>query len=171
MSGSSTNDRAGRGAEPGGFPLPPGIMVFLVFVGAAIVFAHIQWLCPHVVAVDSFFHQKMALLIRDHGPVHDFPWTQTSIFKDRFSDSSFLYHVLLIPFTYIANDVPAIKAGAVFFDALFFTVFFVFLRANRCRFTLFFVVLLLSSGSLFLYRLCQNRGYLLSMAASRSTGS
>gem|GEM_PF-1002083 len=137
--------------------------VLQVFFGSLGILAHLQWLCPWVIGADGYFHQKMAMLIRDHGAVHEFPWTQTSIFRDHFSDSSFLFHVLLIPFTWITDDVTAIKLGAVFFSSLFFAGFYLFLRSNRCRAPLFFTLILASSGSLLLYRLCQCRGYLLSM--------
>lgn len=146
-----------------------GVEAIAIFVLAVVFFAHLQSLSRWVVAVDAYFHQKMALLIRESGPVKDFYWTTTSVFRTGFSDSSFLFHLVLIPFTFIGDEVAAIKAGAVFFSALFFTIFYVVLRSNRCRVPFLFTLLLGACGSLFLYRLCQNRGYLLSMSLALLT--
>jgi hypothetical protein len=151
-------------SEGSSFQLRARAESVIAFIAALAGFHHLQSLTPYVVAVDAYFHQKMALLMRTQGPVKDFYWTTTSTFKDGFSDSSFLYHLLLIPFTYIPDEVFAIKLGATVFSALFIALFYWFLRSNRCRGAWFFTLLVLGCGSLFLYRLCQNRGYLLSMS-------
>lgn len=138
--------------------------VFLVTLFCGGLMAHLQFLTPHVPDGDSFFHMKVARLMRESGgPLVDFPWNQYSVFKEHFSDSSFLFHVLLIPFTFMPGDEAPIKWAAVVMGTLFFTSFFLFLRLNGCRFPALWMVLLVASGGLFLYRLLMARGYVLSM--------
>lgn len=134
-----------------------------VFLLALAFFDHLQGLSKWVIACDSYFHAKMAVLIRESGPVKDFIWTTTSVFRTNFSDSSFLYHVLLIPFTFMSDEIAAIKLGAAVFAAAYCALFYTVLRVNRCRLPFLFTLMIASCGSLFLYRLCQNRGYLLAI--------
>lgn len=134
-----------------------------VFLVALAFFNHLQGLSKYVIACDSYFHAKMAVLIRESGPVKDFIWTTTSVFRTNFSDSSFLYHVMLIPFTFMSDEVAAIKLGAAFFSALYCALFYTVLRVNRCRLAFLFTLMIGACGSLFLYRMCQNRGYLLAI--------
>ena len=47
---------------------------------------------------DSYLHTRMANLLVDEGPMRAFPWTQFSVWKDKFQDKDFLFHVLLAPF-------------------------------------------------------------------------
>lgn len=135
-----------------------------VYTVAFLFMQHLQTLTKHVIAVDAYYHFKMAHLMREMGPVKDFVWTSTSVFRNDFSDSSFLYHLLLVPLTYISDEIVAIKLGASIFAALFCTVFYLVLRVNRCRVPFLFTVMIAACGSLFMYRMCQNRGYLLAMS-------
>ena len=47
---------------------------------------------------DSYLHTRMANLLVEEGPMRAFPWTQFSVWKDKFQDKDFLFHVLLAPF-------------------------------------------------------------------------
>lgn len=136
----------------------------VVFVACAFGLGILQWSQPWVAGVDGLFHMKMASLLRESGPVRDFPWADACLLRDHFSDSSFLFHALLTPFTFLANGITAVKASAVVFGSFFFAVFYGFLRSHRCRLPVIFLLLLVgSAGSLFLFRMCQSRAYLLSM--------
>src|SRR5688572_22242059 len=70
--------------EPRGlsFEIRTRVETLVALVVAMGFFQWLQSLTPHVVAVDAYFHQKMAVLMRMQGPVKDFYWTTTSTFKD-----------------------------------------------------------------------------------------
>ncbi|MDP1760054.1 MAG: hypothetical protein Q8L01_01140 [Candidatus Woesebacteria bacterium] len=67
---------------------------------------------------DSFYHARLAALIFERGPVHNFPWLAKTVFADYYVDHHFLYHVLLIPFVKLA---PSLAAGARY-SSIFFGV-------------------------------------------------
>lgn len=146
----------------GGLPLWAEIFLVTLFCGGLL--AHLQLMTPHVLDNDAFYHMKVAKLMWESGrPLEEFPWNQFSVFKEHYSDSSFLYHVFLIPFTFLPGDVEPIKLAAIVMSTLFFMSFYLFLRLNRCRFPVIWMVLLIGSGALFLYRLLMARGFILSM--------
>lgn len=102
-----------------------------IFSFAFVVFLYLL-VPPGILCPDSFYHTKMALLIKERGLIKDFPWTQFTTYKDLFVDHHFVYHLLLIPFLsipspenldYFSLEIdPLIKAkvGTAFFAALAF---------------------------------------------------
>ena len=66
---------------------------------------------------DSFYHAKMALLIRDQGVIHTFPWLDLTVLGQHYTDQHFLYHVLLIPFVTWFPPLVGLKLATVFFGA------------------------------------------------------
>lgn len=79
---------------------------------------------------DSFYHLKMAQL----GPQKSFPWFQTTVLKDYYTDQHFLYHLLL----------PTTFAGAKIFTALagasFFVIFYLLLRILAINYAFWFTL-------------------------------
>lgn len=87
---------------------------------------------------DGPYHIKAAYLYRT-GEVpaagSDFHWTRASIWNGSFSDKEFLYHIYLVPFTFLAEDefhwqafVTGAKLSAVVAAGLFMLSMFVTLR-------------------------------------------
>lgn len=101
---------------------------------------------------DSFYHAKMALLIRDAGIVRDFPWLQLTTLGQHYTDQHFLYHVILIPFETWLSPLMGLKLATVVFGASLLTVFYWFLRTFNIRWAFFYFVLLLFSRP-FIFRI------------------
>lgn len=94
---------------------------------------------------DSFYHVKVALLMRDQGTIHSFPWLGLTTLGQHYTDQHYLYHVLLIPFITVLPPLIGMKLATVFFAAAFMTTFYWFLRTFGVRWPfLFFLLLLLS---------------------------
>lgn len=92
---------------------------------------------------DSFYHAKMALLIRDQGPIHDFSWLRLTVLGQNYTDQHFLYHVLLIPFVTWLSPLLGLKLATVVFGATLFTIVYWMLRQFKVRWAFVFVLLLL----------------------------
>jgi hypothetical protein len=117
------------------------IVVFVLSFGLFLLYQA----TPVFADPDSFYHAKMALLIRDQGIIHSFPWLNLTTLGQHYTDQHFLYHVLLIPFETILPPLLGMKLATVFFAAGFMTVFYWFLRSFGVRWPfLFFLLLLLS---------------------------
>lgn len=101
-----------------------------IFLFAA-VFLFFFWLQnSHTFAdPDSFYHAKMALLMKDQGIVQNFPWLQFTTLKNNYIDHHLLYHVFLIPFIIFGDPLFGAKLAAIFFAALLITVVYWFLRS------------------------------------------
>ncbi|MBI2985022.1 MAG: hypothetical protein HYY50_05370 [Candidatus Kerfeldbacteria bacterium] len=91
---------------------------------------------------DSFYHAKMAILIRDQGAIHDFSWLGLTVLGAQYTDQHFLYHVALIPFVTWLPPLIGIKLATVFFGALLATVVYWLMRQHGVRWALAFVLIL-----------------------------
>lgn len=98
---------------------------------------------PSFADPDSFYHVKMAQLIRDHGIVKDFPWLQFTVLKDHYTDQHFLYHVLLIPFVSLLNPIIGAKLATVILGSLLVILFYRLLNYFKVKFALIFSFILL----------------------------
>jgi len=74
--------------------------------------AFIQWLTPTIWGADGYFHIRLAEMIKHQGLLTTLPQAQLSYFNDRFSDKDWLYHLLLIPFTWGGNIFVGAKWAA-----------------------------------------------------------
>ena len=136
----------------------------LAFITSLFTSALIQFSFPRILGVDGYYHIKLAYLMRTEGIIDKFVWAAHSIWVNDFSDKEFLYHVLLIPFTYINNLELAAKISVVFFSGIVLTSFFTVLKLNNVRFPWFWTFsLLLSAG--FVERLNYPRAHVLSIIA------
>lgn len=91
---------------------------------------------------DSFYHVKMAVLIRDQGIIRDFPWLDLTILGQHYTDQHFLYHVALIPFVTWLPPLVGIKMATVVFGATLAAVCYWFLRQFGVRWAFVFVLIL-----------------------------
>lgn len=116
------------------------LMVFTVAFGLLLILQA----TPNFADPDSFYHAKMALLIRDHGgPIIDFPWLRLTVLGQDYTDQHFLYHVLLIPFVTLFPPLVGLKLATVFFGATLVTTIYWLMRRFQVRGALIFVFLLL----------------------------
>ena len=106
---------------------------------------------PYFADPDSFYHIKIALLIKEKGIVKDFPWLQFTILKDYFTDHHFLYHLFLIPFISF-SPLWGAKLSSVFLAAVLGLVFFYFFSYFKIRGAFFYVLFLFTVGP-FLFRM------------------
>ena len=122
----------------------PWLSYLLIFSLAFVVFLYLL-IPPGILCPDSFYHTKMALMIKEQGLIQDFPWTQFTTYKDLFVDHHFVYHLFLIPFlslptpkgldSFSAEIDPLVKAklGTAFFAALAFLIIYWFCRRLKIK--------------------------------------
>ena len=140
--------------------LPVGL--FLLFIlGMALV----QFATPDMPDNDGFYHIKLAWLMRTEGLKPDFNWLPLTILNQvEFYDHHFLYHVVLIPFTYFGDLRIGAKWSAVLFSSLaFLAVWFLFHR-QRVPISWLWALAMLGISDAFLYRMSVTRAQSLSLA-------
>jgi hypothetical protein len=139
---------------------PAGILVriagFIILVGL------IQGLIPYPLDDDTAYHFAVARLIREHGILQSFPWTRFSWQFDHYADKEFLFHLLFVPFTGFGYEVASRVVGTIG-GAAILTALWVILRGERVRFAGLWALLPLGT-TIFLYRFCQVRPHLVSIA-------
>ena len=125
----------------------PWLSYVVVYAAAFALFLAFQ-ASPYFADPDSFYHAKMALLIRDQGIVHQFPWLNLTTLGQHYTDQHFLYHVLLIPFVTWLPPLIGLKLATVMFGATLATVFYWAARRLGARWPLLFVFLFLATRPL-----------------------
>ncbi len=138
--------------------------LLLVYLLAAMVLAVGQFQYASLYDPDGFYHIRFAHLLRTQGFIRNFEWASMSIFKDHFSDKEFLFHVLLIPFTYFDDLIVGMKAATVVFGAGVIASFWLILRLNRIHYSGFWTAFLVLSSAWFLVRLSLPRPHVVSIA-------
>ena len=133
--------------------------VFLSFL------AGVQFATPNLVDNDGFYHIKMAYLMRTMGLKPVFDWLPLTILNPReFVDHHFLFHILLIPFTYGDLRTGA-KLASVIFPALAFLAVWWLLRGQEIPLAPLWSFGLLAVSEAFIYRMSMPRAQSLSLAA------
>ena len=127
-------------------------------LGLFVIFlAFIQFSTPNLISVDGYFHIKFAQVMREQGLRPPFPWLPLTILNPNdYVDHHFLYHVLLIPFTYGDLRIGAKWAGVIF-PALAFLAGWLFLRGQRVAYAALWSLGFLAIADGFLYRLSMPR--------------
>lgn len=126
--------------------------IHLFYVGSAVYFAYLQWGAGFA-DPDSFYHATVgALMARGHIFVAQFPWLTFTTFTIHFTDHELLYHILLVPFMYVASPLLATKIAAVIFALAFLAVFSLVLKQEGVRHRTFYLIVLLTAGP-FIFRL------------------
>jgi len=137
-----------------------GAVVYLALVALWILF---QFRTPYLPEVDSYYHIKMAYLMRtQHWVWHGFPWAQFSLWKDEFSDGCFLFHVILMPFTFFNDLALGGKLAIVVLSSASFTSLFLVLKLNRVRYPYYWLLIALLGGEFFIWRMGVLRPQILS---------
>lgn len=139
--------------------LPAGLFLFFLF-GLAVV----QFGTPNMPDNDGFYHIKLAWLMRTEGLKPDFTWLPLTVLNAReYYDHHFLFHVLLIPFTFGDLRIGAKWAAVVFAGLAFLAVWFLFHR-QRVPWAWLWALALLGISDAFLYRMSITRAQSLSLA-------
>ncbi len=92
---------------------------------------------------DSFYHAKMAVLIKEQGLIKNFPWLQFTTLKDNYVDGHLLYHFLLIPFIIFLDPLVGVKLAAIVFASSLIVIIYWFLKKFRVKAAGFYCLLLL----------------------------
>ncbi len=142
-----------------------GILCAAVFLVAALVLASIQFSSPGLVGTDAYYHVRVAQIVSQQGILDEFPYTQASVLRDHYADKQFLFHVLLTPF--LGEDlVFGPKLLTVLLTALLFALMAWVLIRHGVPLPWLWVVLLLASGVMFLFRMNLTRPHLLAVPLS-----
>ncbi len=131
---------------------------FLAFMAA------VQFATPGLAGVDGYYHIKLAALMRTEGLRLTFDWLPLTILSPAgYSDHHFLYHVLLIPFTFGDLRIGA-KLATIVFSAVTFLSFWWLLRGRSVAYAGLWSLGLLAVSEAFLYRMSMPRAQSLSLA-------
>jgi hypothetical protein len=137
-----------------------GVVLFGIYVA---LFAAIQFATPNMVDNDGYYHIKLAQLMRTEGLRPNFPWLPLSVLNaSDFVDHHFLYHVLLIPFTF--GDLrEGAKWASVIFPAFAFLAGWLLLRGQRIPSAALGSLGLFIVSEAFLYRMSMPRAQAVSL--------
>ncbi|MBT3188286.1 MAG: hypothetical protein HN736_12230 [Anaerolineae bacterium] len=143
------------------------IKVFFLYLGLFLFFvasmAFVQFSFPDMPDNDGFYHIKFAKLMRSEGLKPEFTWLpQTILNKDEFYDHHFLFHVVLIPFTFDDLRLGA-KWSAVIFSSLAFLAIWHLFRKQYIPLAWLWALALLGISDAFLYRMSITRAQSLSL--------
>lgn len=148
----------GLGATPR--TILAGLGLGAIFVA---ILAIIQFATPSLAGNDGYYHIKLAQVMRDQGLRPAFPWLPLTILNaEAYYDHHFLYHVLLIPFTYGDLRLGA-KLASVMFPALAFLTGWLLLRGQRVPFAGLWSLGFLAVSEAFLYRMSMPRAQSVSL--------
>lgn len=141
--------------------------LFFIFIISFLFFTILQFSFSDFLCPDSYFHVKMALLMKDKLVLRDFPWLQFTVLKDHFADHHFLFHLFLIPAVSIPGINPIIgaKGASGLFVAIAFVCFFYILERNKIKLSFLWTIILLISSSAFIFRMLLVRAPSLSLIA------
>ena len=135
-----------------------------VFILFSLLIFLIQLCAPGFVGIDAYYHVKVSELMMQHGILKDFPWTQVSIWKDKFADKEFLFHVYLMPFLRVFPDLMvAGKVAISVLGGVLFCLFYRLLNQFQIRHALIWTLIAFGVNSNFLQRMCMIRPHVLSV--------
>lgn len=131
-----------------------GALLLAIFIA---VLAIIQFATPSLAGNDGYYHIKLAEVMREQGLRPPFPWLPLTILNSAaYYDHHFLYHVLLIPFTYGDLRLGA-KWASIIFPAFTFLTGWPLLRGQRVPYAALWSLGLLAVSEAFLYRMSMPR--------------
>jgi hypothetical protein len=138
-----------------------GVFLFLAFTT---FLAAVQFATPNMAGNDGYYHIKLAWLMRTQGAAVPFRWLPLTVLNEaQFVDHHFLYHVLLISFTYGDLRYGA-KLSGVLFPVLAFLAAWWLLRSRRVPYAALWSLGLLAVSEAFIYRMSMPRAQSLSLA-------
>jgi len=137
-----------------------GLALFLLFMCAL---ALVQFASPGLVGNDGYYHIKLAELIRTQGlkPMFDY-LPLTVLNSEEFVDHHYLFHLLMVPFTFGDLRIGA-KLASAFFPALAFVAVWWMLKERGVPYAALWSLGLLAISEAFLYRMSMPRAQSLSL--------
>ncbi|HJZ66978.1 MAG TPA: hypothetical protein VKF81_02450 [Blastocatellia bacterium] len=150
-------------------PSPTRLRVALQIVGGlaliVIVMAWIEFGGPAILDNDGYYHIRWATMLRENFPrlpaFKALPLTTLN--EQNYVDHHYLFHILLIPFTFGDLRVGA-KLAAVAFSSLGIASVFALFVVNRIRYRWLWLAPLVASSEPFLYRFAMTRAPAFSLA-------
>ncbi len=137
-----------------------GVILFELFV---IFLAAAQFATPSLVGNDGYYHIKMAYLMRTEGLRPAFDWLPLTVLNaEEFVNHHFLFHILLMPFTFGDLRFGA-KLASVIFPALTFLAIWWLLRGQKVPHATLWALGLLVVSEAFIYRMSMPRSMSLSL--------
>jgi hypothetical protein len=138
----------------GSRPLIAGVGLLMAFIA---LWSLVHFTTPNLAGNDAYFHIKFAEVMRHQGIHPPFPWLPLTILNQaEYFDHHFLYHVLLIPFTY-GDLITGGKWSAVVFAALAFIMGWILLRGQGVPYAFLWALAFFAVSEAFLYRLSMVR--------------
>lgn len=126
----------------------------------------LQFATPNIIGYDGYYHIKIAEVMRRAGFAGlrlDFIWLPLTILgPNAFADHHYLYHILLIPFTYLDLTLGA-KIASIVFPALAFLTIAWSLRRQQIFGAFAWAAALFLLSDPFLFRLAMPRAQALSL--------
>jgi len=137
-----------------------GVVVFLLFFSALLL---VQFSTPGLVGNDGYYHIKISYLIRTQGLKPTFEYLPLSVLNpEEFVDHHYLFHLLMVPFTFGDLRIGA-KLASVFFPALAFVSIWWMLKKQQVEYPFLWSLGLLAISEAFLYRMSMPRAQSLSL--------
>ncbi|MEK6300631.1 MAG: hypothetical protein AABO41_07915 [Acidobacteriota bacterium] len=135
------------------------------FLLILLVMGWIEFAGPAILDNDGYYHIRWAKMVRESFP-HLPPFKAlplTTLDEQHYVDHHYLFHVLLIPFTFGDLRVGA-KLAAVVFSSLGILSVFALLVSYRVRYRWLWLAPMIASSEPFLYRMSMTRAPALSLA-------
>jgi len=150
--------------------LPKSLRGNLILEGTAaflLVLAFMAWIqfaSPAIVGNDAYYHIRWSRILRDSLPhLPEFKWLPLTVLRPQiFVDQHFLFHVLLMPFTFGDLRLGA-KFAAPIFSAIAMASVFGLLAVYRIRYRWLWLLALAGTSEPFLYRMSMTRAPSLSL--------
>jgi hypothetical protein len=138
-----------------------GLLLWIILI---LFLGFIQFSTPDLLDNDGYYHIKLAYLMRTDGLKPDFPWLPLSILNQReFYDHHFLFHVVLIPFTF--GDLRSgAKIASILFASLAFLSMWYLLKKQHVTYPSLWAFGLTAVSEAFIYRMSIPRAQSLSLA-------
>jgi hypothetical protein len=124
---------------------------YMILIVAAILLLSVVQFSYRRLQTEDYYHLRSAVMLREQGIIREFPWLKHTILSGDYADLHFLYHVLLIPFSF-GNLIVGGKIASIVFSLALALVFFWFLTRYNVPFALFWSIFLLIGSSSFLTR-------------------
>ncbi|HKY31820.1 MAG TPA: hypothetical protein VJV23_04730 [Candidatus Polarisedimenticolia bacterium] len=138
-------------SRPAALPprFPAGFL--LTLLASLAVIAWVQSPAAGPYGYDGPYHLRYSAWIREHGVEREFPWWQETFLAREWADKDFLYHLLLIPFTY--GDLAAGgKAASIVFAVALYAAVHASLALLRVRSPALWALACLLGSTTLLYR-------------------
>lgn len=140
------------------------ISIAILLIGVSLA---LQFSTSNITDPDSFYHMAHAKIYAEHGIFYnEFPWVQFSIIKDYQSNIWYGFQLLVIPLTYIKDQIWAIKIGGAFITLTTLSLFFWAMARLKIKWPLIWTLMLAAAAPDLMYRLTMLRPHNLSFSLS-----